>query len=118
MGKRLRPGFGEIAVRAINHGIGIAMSNLTGHGVVAGLVSFVGLLRTFAAVGIVEKMVARAFGHGLPFETEASIIRTTANLRYAENMALAMQVFAIPLLWLQVVVMDTIGKFNSRFMWS
>jgi len=56
-------GFGEIAIGAVLHGVGVAVPELVPHGVVAGLVAFVGFERTLAAVGIVVKMVADTFRH-------------------------------------------------------
>ena len=61
-------GLGKIGVGAFLDGIGVAVRKLAAHGVVAGLPRVVGLLRTFSAVGIVEKMIAGAFRHGGPFE--------------------------------------------------
>src|ERR1700737_3841706 len=63
----------EIAIGAVLHGVGIAMAELVGHGVVAGLGTVVRLFGTLAAVGIVEKMVAGTFRHGKPFAARASI---------------------------------------------
>src|SRR5271157_4274383 len=60
-------GLGKIAVGAVLHGVGIPVPELAFHRVVAFLSTFVGLLRTFPAVGIVDKMIAFAF-HGRPFE--------------------------------------------------
>src|SRR5450755_1365957 len=54
-------GFGKIAVRSILHGIGIAVAELVFHRVIATLAAFVRLLRTFSAVGVVQKMIAGAF---------------------------------------------------------
>jgi hypothetical protein len=68
-------GFGEIAIGAILHGIGVTVSELALHGVVAALAAFVGFLGTFAAVGIIEKMIAGAFLHGKPFEVANKSIR-------------------------------------------
>ena len=61
-------GFGKIAVSSVLHGVGVAMTELISHGVVAGLAAFVGLLRAFPAVGIVVKMIADTFRHDRPFE--------------------------------------------------
>jgi len=66
-------GLGEIAVGTVLHGVGIAVAKLVGHGVVTGLTTFVRLFGTLAAVGIVQKMIARTFLHGKPFEASASI---------------------------------------------
>jgi hypothetical protein len=60
-------GLGEIAVGAVLHGIGVAVTELVFHGVVSALTAFVRLLRTFSAVGVVEKMIAGAFRHYGPF---------------------------------------------------
>ena len=57
-------GFGEIAIGAVLHGIGIAVAELIGHGVVAGLTAFVGFFGTFAAVGVVLEVIAGAIRHG------------------------------------------------------
>jgi len=65
-------GLGEIAVGTVLHGVGIAVAKLVGHGVVTGLTTFVRLFGTFAAVGIVQKMIAGTFLHGKPFEASAS----------------------------------------------
>src|SRR4029077_404749 len=66
-------GLREIAVGTVLHGIGVAVAKLVGHGVVAGLATFVRFFGTLAAVGIVQKMVARTFRHGKPFAARASI---------------------------------------------
>jgi len=68
-------GFGEIAIGAILHGIGVAMRELTFHGVVAFLRAFVGFLRTLSAVGIVEEMIAGTFLHGRPFDVATNDVR-------------------------------------------
>ena len=68
-------GLGEIAVSAILQWVGTSMSELTVHGIVAGLAGIVGFLGTFAAVGIIEKMIAGAFLHGKPFEVANKSIR-------------------------------------------
>src|SRR5258708_16037570 len=60
-------GLREIAIGTVLHGIGVAVAKLVGHGVVAGLATFVRLLRTFASVGIVKKMIAGTFRHAKPF---------------------------------------------------
>jgi hypothetical protein len=79
-------GLREIAVGTVLHGVGIAVAKLVGHGVVAGLTTFVRLLGTFAAVGIVEKMVAGTFRHGSLSKVRASI-RMNTGLGYAESSA-------------------------------
>src|ERR1700686_4633666 len=79
-------GLREIAVGTVLHGVGIAVAKLIGHGVVAGLTTLVRLLGTFAAVGIVEKMVAGTFRHGQPFEARTSV-RMSTGLGYAESSA-------------------------------
>jgi len=61
-------GLGKIAVGALLHRVGVTVPELALHGVVPALVAFVRLLGTLAAVGIIEKMIARAFWHSRPFE--------------------------------------------------
>jgi len=61
-------GLGEIAVGAVLHGVGVTVTKLVFHGVVAFLRAFVRFLRTLSAVGVIEKMIAGAFRHGRPFE--------------------------------------------------
>jgi hypothetical protein len=61
-------GLREIAIGAVLDGVGVTVSELALHGVVAGLGAFIRLLRTLAAVGIIEKMVAGTFWHGRPFK--------------------------------------------------
>jgi hypothetical protein len=60
-------GLGEIAIGAVHHGVGVTVPELALHGVVAALGTFVGLLRTLPAIGIVVKMVADTCRHGRPF---------------------------------------------------
>ena len=75
-------GLGEIAVGTVHHGVGVTVPELALHGVVAALGTFVRLLRTLPAVGIIEKMIAGAFRHGRPFEMHTSMI---TGLGYAES---------------------------------
>jgi hypothetical protein len=77
-------GLGEIAVGTILHGVGIAVAKLVGHGVVTGLTAFVRLFGTFAAVGIVEKMVAGTFLHGSLSKVRA-LTKMITGLGYAES---------------------------------
>jgi hypothetical protein len=82
-------GLGEIAVGAVLHGVGVTVTELVCHGVVAALAAFVRLLGSFPAIGIVVKMVADARGHGGPFEMHVSIIMTTGS-GYPESSRRAM----------------------------
>jgi len=77
-------GLGEIAVGTVLHGVWVAVSKLIFHGVVAGLGPFVGLLRTFPAVGIIQKMVAGAFRHDSLSKVRA-LIKMITGLGYAES---------------------------------
>jgi hypothetical protein len=77
-------GLREIAIGTVLHGVGVAVAELVGHGVVAALGSLVRLLRTLSAVGIVEKVIAGTFRHGKPFEARAAM-RMSTGLGYAES---------------------------------
>jgi hypothetical protein len=66
-------GFGEVAVGAVLHGVRVTVTELVCHGIVAALVAVVRLLGTFAAIGIIEKMVAGTFSHRRPFDALASV---------------------------------------------
>jgi hypothetical protein len=66
-------GLREIAVGSVLHRVGVAVTKLVFHGVVAALAAFVGLLRSLSAVGIIEKMIAFAFWHGRPSGVRALI---------------------------------------------
>jgi len=61
-------GLGKIAVSAVLQRVRVTVPELALHGVVTALVAFVRLLGTLATVGIIEKMIARAFCHSRPFE--------------------------------------------------
>jgi len=85
-------GLGEVAIRAVLHGIGVTVPKLVCHGVVAALAAFVRLLGAFSAVGIVVKVVADTFRHGRPFEMHASIIIIMTVSGYSESLRGAMSV--------------------------
>jgi hypothetical protein len=69
----------KIAVSAVLHGIGVTVAELVFHGVVPALGSIIRFLGTFSAVGIILKMVADTFWHGIP-----------SRLGYAESLQRAM----------------------------
>jgi hypothetical protein len=57
-------GLGEIGVGALGEWMRVAMRKLAVHGIVARLLTFVRLERTFTAVGIVFQMVGSVVRHG------------------------------------------------------
>jgi hypothetical protein len=100
-------GLREIAVGAVQHGVGVTVPELALHGVVAALGTFVGFLGTLPAIGIIIKMVADTFGHGRPFEMRVD--KNDYRVRVRRKLA-AGNVCK----HMQVVVIVTMGKFNTQ----
>lgn len=55
--------FWEVAVGSVLQGIGIAVTKLIFHRIVAALGAIIGFLRTLSAIGIVVQVVADTFRH-------------------------------------------------------
>jgi hypothetical protein len=64
-------GLGKVAVCAVLHRVGVTMTKLIFHGVVATLVAVVRLLGALSAVGIILEVVANTLCHTQPFDVPA-----------------------------------------------
>jgi hypothetical protein len=82
-------GLGKIAIGAVLHRVGVTVSELVFHGVIAALRAFVGFLGTLPAIGIIVEMVADTFGHERPLDARASVKMITGR-GYAESWQPAM----------------------------
>jgi hypothetical protein len=105
-------GFREIGIGTVHQGVGVTVRKLVFHGVITALAAFVWFLRTLPAVGIIEKMIAGAFRHGKPFEV-CALTNNDYRVRLRRKLA-AGNIRRCGGLYLQVIVMIRIGKFNTQ----